>query len=285
MFTVPRRSSPDPLAAAIGRRVRALREAQGYNLEKLAFEGGLSSKGHLSDLEHGRLIPTVGTLQTLATHLGVELLDLVTFPDTSVRHRLVARSATLPVPLLQRWSDEAEHVPPVLTTPTKATKRAPVVIVHTDRPPRGAIPLVELHEAAADLGVHGPVTSGRWIKGDVRTRGLPGAFAAPVRGTAMLPRVEDGAICLFRRPGPGNRSGRIFLVWHRRLGPEAVTAADLLKLVDKDPVVEGALLLRALNPAVAPVRVDPVRDDVRVVAEFVTVLDIPPTAVAAAPGR
>jgi transcriptional regulator with XRE-family HTH domain len=284
MVSVPRRTSPDPLAAAIGRRVRALREAQGYNLEKLAFEGGLSSKGHLSDLEHGRLIPTVGTLQTLATHLGVELLDLVTFPDTSVRHRLVARSATLPVPLLQRWSDEAEHVPAVLTAPTKAPKRAPVVIVHTDRPPRGAIPLVELHEAA-NLGVHGPVTSGRWIKGDVRTRGLPGAFAAPVRGTAMLPRVEDGAICLFRRPGPGNRSGRIFLVWHRRLGPEAVTAADLLKLVDKDPVVDGALLLRALNPAVAPVRVDPVRDDVRVVAEFVTVLDIPPSAAAASPRR
>ena len=131
--------------------------------------------------------------------------------------------------------------------------------------------------AARALGgdVPMPMTSGRWIKGDGRTRGFPGAFAAAVHGTAMMPRVDDGAICLFRRPGPGNRSGRIFLVWHRRLGPSMGQGADLLKLVQKDPIVDGAVLLRALNPAVAPIRVNAVADDLRVIAELVTVLDVP----------
>lgn len=276
---MPRRSSPDPVAAKIGHRVRAFREAQGYTLEKLAFEGGLSSKGHLSDLENGRLIPTVRTLHALATHLGIELMDLLTFPDTSVRHRLVAKSATLPVSVLQRWCEESASLPVLVTsTKAKASKRAPVVVLHTVHPPQDAIPLVELVNAARALCDDVPMTSGRWIKADARTRGVPGAFAAVVHGTAMMPRVDDGAICLFRRPGPGNRSGRIFLVWHRRLGPHMGPGADLLKLVQKDTIFDGAVLLRALNPAVAPVRVNAVADELRVIAEFVTVLEVPKSA-------
>ena len=103
---------------------------------------------------------------------------------------------------------------------------------------------------------------------------MPGAFAAYVRGSAMMPRISDGALCLFRRPGPGNRSGRIFLVWHRGLDPVGNQdhGDDLLKLVEKGP--RGAWTIRALNPAVAPVDVDPVVDDVSVVAEFVMVLQV-----------
>ena len=270
---VPRRKSPDPLAAAIGLRVRALREAQGYNLEKLAFEGGLSSKGHLSDLEHGRLIPTVGTLQSLATHLGVDLLDLMTFPEKNLRHRIIARTATLPASVLVRWSEEAEQFPALATATTKSPKRVPVT-VHSERPSRGAIPLVQLRAATADLAAKRPMQPGQWIKFDTRVPTMPGAFAAYVRGSAMRPRISDGALCLFRRPGPGNRSGRIFLVWHRGLDPagDQDHGDDVLKLVEKGP--RGTLTIRALNPAVAPVDVDPVVDDVSVVAEFVMVLQV-----------
>ena len=138
---VPRRSTPDPLAAKIGRRVRTFRVARGYTLERLAFEGGLSSKGHLSDLENGHLIPPIGTLQALATQLGIDLLDLVTFPDTNVRHRLVANSAALPVSVLHRWCEESGPLA-VLAAPTKTPKRAPAVVLHAASPawrdsPRG----------------------------------------------------------------------------------------------------------------------------------------------------
>jgi hypothetical protein len=45
--------SPDPVAAKIGRRIRVFREELGLTREKLAYEGGLSSKGHLSGNEGG----------------------------------------------------------------------------------------------------------------------------------------------------------------------------------------------------------------------------------------
>lgn len=58
--------------------------------EKLAYEGGLRSKGHLSGIEKGLVLPTLPTLVLLAERLGVDLLDLVTFPEDSPRQRLVA---------------------------------------------------------------------------------------------------------------------------------------------------------------------------------------------------
>jgi transcriptional regulator with XRE-family HTH domain len=86
---MPRRRRPDPLAKLVGQRIRALREDQGLTLEKLAYESELGSKRHLSDIERGLTRPTIATLKALADHLGVDLLDVVTFPDASPRQRLV----------------------------------------------------------------------------------------------------------------------------------------------------------------------------------------------------
>ncbi len=77
---MPRRDNPDPLALAIGQRIRQIREEAGLTLEKLAYESELGSKGHLSNLERGLVRPTVNTLRVLADRLGVLVLDLVTFP-------------------------------------------------------------------------------------------------------------------------------------------------------------------------------------------------------------
>lgn len=87
---MPRRLDPDPLAAKIGGRIRQLRQEVGLTLEKLAYESEVRSKGYLSDIEKGLAFPTVSTLQRIAEHLGVDLLDLVTFPDDSPRQELVA---------------------------------------------------------------------------------------------------------------------------------------------------------------------------------------------------
>jgi transcriptional regulator with XRE-family HTH domain len=86
---MPRRQKADPLVAKIGARIRSLREELELTQEKLAYEGGLSSKGHLSGIEKGLVRPTVETLSTLANRLGVDLLDLVTFPEESPRQQLV----------------------------------------------------------------------------------------------------------------------------------------------------------------------------------------------------
>ena len=125
---VPRRSQVDPLAASIGARVRSLRQENGLTLAKLAADSGLASKGHLSDLERGRLVPTVGTLQALAAKLGVELLDLLIIPDKNPRHRLIAQSCGLPDPVLRRWLTEVEELPvrpgPTRLMPANKTPKA-----------------------------------------------------------------------------------------------------------------------------------------------------------------
>ena len=82
---MPRRRHPTPLSAAVGKRIRELRAAQGLTAEKLAHESDLGSKGHLSDIEKGLTIPTIATLKAVADRLGVDVLDLVTFPEDSDR--------------------------------------------------------------------------------------------------------------------------------------------------------------------------------------------------------
>lgn len=89
---MPRRSTPDPLAAQIGARIRELRQEAGLTLEKLAYESEVGSKGFLSDVEKGLARPTVETLAAIADRLDVRLLDLVTFPDEDDRQRLVDRT-------------------------------------------------------------------------------------------------------------------------------------------------------------------------------------------------
>lgn len=92
---MPRRQKPHPFARRIGARIRRLRKEAGLTIEKLAYESDLGSKGHLSSLERGLVVPTVETLRVLAERLGVLPLDLVTFPEDSPRERLVEASRKL----------------------------------------------------------------------------------------------------------------------------------------------------------------------------------------------
>jgi len=103
---VPRRRTPDPLAVLVGARIRALRKEQGLTLEKLAYESELGSKGYLSDIESGRALPTLRTLKVLADHLGLELLDLLTFPGESARQDLVDRSRSASPEQIRRWTEQ-----------------------------------------------------------------------------------------------------------------------------------------------------------------------------------
>jgi transcriptional regulator with XRE-family HTH domain len=70
------RVSPDRIAARVGRRIRALREAAGIAFGDLVARSGLG-RGYVSELERGLVVPTVGTLARVAAALGVTMADLV----------------------------------------------------------------------------------------------------------------------------------------------------------------------------------------------------------------
>lgn len=86
---MPRRTKPDPFAQRVGRRIRELREEAKLTQERLAYESDLGSKGHLSSLERGLVVPTIETLRVLAERLGVLPLDLINFPDDGKREALI----------------------------------------------------------------------------------------------------------------------------------------------------------------------------------------------------
>jgi transcriptional regulator with XRE-family HTH domain len=108
---MPRRRRPDPLALAVGNRVRQLREEAGLTQEKLAYESDFGSKGYLSGLEKGLVLPSLTKLQLVADHLGVELFDLFVVPERAPRHELVDRSRAAAVGTVRRLLRELEARP------------------------------------------------------------------------------------------------------------------------------------------------------------------------------
>ena len=85
----------------IGQRIKALRKEAGLGLEKLAQFADFS-KGHLSNLERGYVMPTVATLRVLADALGVLVADLVINPEGSDREKMINLSRSVPKGTLKR---------------------------------------------------------------------------------------------------------------------------------------------------------------------------------------
>jgi transcriptional regulator with XRE-family HTH domain len=120
---VPRRAKPDALSLAVGARIRQLREDLGITMETLAYESDVGSKGHLSNIERGLVHPTVHTLSALAERLGVDLADLVTFPDGTERGRLHELTRQMPPARVRVMLAEAEEI--VARTPRLRAAEAP----------------------------------------------------------------------------------------------------------------------------------------------------------------
>jgi transcriptional regulator with XRE-family HTH domain len=99
---MPRRKQPDALALQIGRRIKALREEVGLTQEKLAFEIEGGSKGHMSSLEAGLVMPTVATLKAIADRLAVLAADIVNDPRESDRAKLIELTRSLPAGTIRR---------------------------------------------------------------------------------------------------------------------------------------------------------------------------------------
>ncbi len=76
--------------AALGGRLRAIRQVQRKTLKDVASAAGVS-ESFLSQLERGRTNATIATLQRLAAALGVEVSDL--FAADAGRPRVLRREA------------------------------------------------------------------------------------------------------------------------------------------------------------------------------------------------
>jgi transcriptional regulator with XRE-family HTH domain len=103
---MPRRTTPNALALAVGRRIRALREEASLTLEQLAYTSELGSKGHLSNLERGLVMPTVATLKVIADRLDLLVADLVTDPRDGDRAKLIELTRGLPRGALRKLVKE-----------------------------------------------------------------------------------------------------------------------------------------------------------------------------------
>jgi transcriptional regulator with XRE-family HTH domain len=92
--------TPDPLAKAIGRRVRVLLAERGLTQEKLAY-GSDVPKATITNLAKGLARPSVVTLKKIARGLDVELFDLFIDPEASERQRVVDLTRGAPITSLR----------------------------------------------------------------------------------------------------------------------------------------------------------------------------------------
>ncbi len=267
MPRMPRRSEPDPLSEAVGRRVRGLRVALGLTLERLAYESGTIGKGHLSDLEKGLLRPTVHTLKGVADRLGVQLLDLVTFPEEGPRQALVDATRTLGAADLAELLRDARQ---------RGRSSSPLTVVHPRPRERfvTCVPLWGLEVAAGAFRPSPDDPTVTWVvPGTTRTL-RDDMFVARVTGRSMEPRIPDGAHCLFSTAVPGVLAHRTLLVQHRGLRDADTGASYTVKRLEASGTGRARRVrLVADNPAYAAITLDPAdADDLRVVAELVEVL-------------
>ena len=68
----------DPPAGSWGERLRSFRDERGLTQETLSALTGLR-QGHISKLERGESLPTLGTRYLIASKLGVDVDEL--FPE------------------------------------------------------------------------------------------------------------------------------------------------------------------------------------------------------------
>jgi len=208
---MPRRSRPDPLAQAIGERLRELRRERGLTAEKVAYESDVGSKGFVSDIENGLALPSLRTLERLSRYLEVELFDLLVQPNSSPRATLVDRSRRLEVSQLQKLLRQTAATPAPITghgfAPTAPALRAvrayPALEVAAGwvrtaaslpRVPSEFVRLPGTFERSRDFAVRASGTSMQGWRSEIRN----GDWLV-LRWADMGLRAADGKVALIAR--------------------------------------------------------------------------------------
>jgi|GEM_PF-1319563 len=101
---VRHRGEPDPLAARVGQRIRALRKDAEFTFDAFVEETGVG-RGYLSELERGLVVPTIGTLARIARALELTIADLVL--GDSEREKLFDELRTSPPLVVRELRDRA----------------------------------------------------------------------------------------------------------------------------------------------------------------------------------
>ncbi len=92
----------DDLKHALGQRILELRRTAGLTQEQLAEVTGLSLK-HLGELERGRSNPTLASLYSIATSLGLSLSELFDFKQAQLTP---AKKKKALLAIIEKASDE-----------------------------------------------------------------------------------------------------------------------------------------------------------------------------------
>lgn len=270
---MPRLDEPDPLSEAIGRRVRGLRLERGKTLEKLAHESGTIAKGHLSDIENGRVRPTIQTLKAIADRLNVQMLDLVNFPEEGARAALIDVTRSLTPAALDALLLAAQQSPRVVVDDEDAEGESTFKVVHPRATERyvTCLPLIGIDLAAGGLmpGPADPTVT--WVSLGRSRRLHRHLFVARVVGRSMEPRIPDRSHCLFNTRLPDDLQGHTLLVQHRSIRDDDTGASYTVKRFER--ISPRRVRLIPDNPEYKPIELHESDEaEVRVVAEFVEVL-------------
>jgi transcriptional regulator with XRE-family HTH domain len=129
---MPRRKTATKFTLAIGRRLRAIREEKGLTLARVGegSEDDGNLKGHVSNIEHGRVNLTLLMLKKIADNIEIELPYLTTLPQESNRQALIERTRFMTdeevdVLLAKLGPVPVYKPPPVRRTRHRATGKKP----------------------------------------------------------------------------------------------------------------------------------------------------------------
>ena len=113
-------------------------------------------------------------------------------------------------------------------------------------------------------------------------------FAARVQGHSMEPVIADGSWCLFRAERGGSRVGKTVLVWHRGCTDPALGGEFSVKKYASQKTATGDGAWRHREIRLEPLNPDPefrplvftpdAEGDLRIIGEFVAVLDLADSA-------
>jgi SOS-response transcriptional repressor LexA len=138
------------------------------------------------------------------------------------------------------------------------------------------LPRYSLEVAAGQFKENQEVTADGWeeVSGLKLT---PHMFVARILGRSMEPKIPDGSLCVFRLGVTGSRQGRLVLVEAlARGGNDRYTVKRYRS--EKQQVPDGTwsherVTLEPLNPEFEAWDLNPDDDSIRILAEFVAVLD------------
>ena len=143
------------------------------------------------------------------------------------------------------------------------------------------VPVYDLTAAAGGWGPDGVPSESGWVQ-VANEKLTEGMFVAQVVGRSMEPKIADGSWCLFKPCPAGTRNGRLLLIQcQTQFDPEdggrfTVKRYKSSKVPTSDGWTHESVELQPLNPTFKAIELTGDNTaDLRVIGEFVRVLEIP----------